>query len=64
MIVKGQRVFFKAEWAEPGDAARVYVAADDAYLDAEGRGKVLVTALDTGLAFPPVNLVMTEWLEA
>ena len=51
MITKGQRVHFKPEWQDKGDADIAFFAVED-----EDGGRVKVRA-DIGLTFNPTSVV-------
>lgn len=57
MIQKGQRVVFKPEYQDVGDAKVEWRAVED-----EDGGRVLVVAVNLNLTIPPSQVVKTEWL--
>lgn len=58
LIKKGDKVKIKKEWLEPGEEKFEYIAVDN-----EEKGRVGIKAINTGLSFPPVNVVMRTMLE-
>lgn len=57
-IRKGDRVIIKPEWRDAGDELLIWMAVED-----EDGGRVLISPLNTGLTFPPQQVVTTEMLE-
>ena len=58
MIRKGDRVFIKPEWQDPGDADFKWVA-----LTNERDGRVDISPSDIGLVYPPIQTVLVSMLE-
>lgn len=56
-ITKGQRVFFKPEFAEPGDVEAVYVAVCDSYAHDTDRPRVIIANLKCDLPINPQTLI-------
>lgn len=54
---KGDQVFFKPEWQDPGDENFSWFAVED-----EDGGRVKISPTGTGLVFAPVHVVATEML--
>lgn len=57
MIKKGDIVKIRPEWQDPGDDKFTWVAIED-----EDGGRVRITPVDTGLRFPPNQVVTTDML--
>ncbi|MBH0113223.1 hypothetical protein I5E68_09720 [Novosphingobium sp. YJ-S2-02] len=58
MIKAGDKVTIKPDFQDAGDSAFDWIAVDD-----EGNGRVSIKPTNTGLAFPPVNVVRVDMLE-
>lgn len=59
MIRRGDKIRFKPEWREPGDAAQYYAHSDE-----WDDGRVQVTTLPTeALPLPPINTVRVDMIE-
>lgn len=58
MIKKGDTVLIKPEWQDEGDHTLTWVAIEN-----EDGGRVRIAPTDTGLAFPPNQVVTTDMLE-
>ncbi|MBI3903814.1 MAG: hypothetical protein HY306_12880 [Nitrosomonadales bacterium] len=58
MIKAKDIIKIKPEYQDKGDEALVWVALED-----EDGGRVRISPLNTGLAFPPNQVVNTEMLE-
>lgn len=56
-FTKGQRVFIRPEWQDPGDDAFTWICTEDA----DG-GRVSISPVDIGLPIPPVNRVSVAML--
>jgi hypothetical protein len=54
MIKKGDLINILPEWQDKGDDKYIWVAAED---QIEGRNSLRITPINTGLPFPPVQLV-------
>ncbi len=57
-IKKGDTVRIKPEWSDAGDETLTWRALED-----EDGGRVRITPINTGLAFPPNQVVTTGMLE-
>jgi hypothetical protein len=57
MIRKGQIVQILPQWQDSGDDKYTWIAVDD-----EEKGRVSITPLGTGLAYPPINTVRIDML--
>ena len=58
MIKKGDTVRIRPEWQDPGDDAFMWVALED-----EDGGRVRIAPINTGLEFPPNQVVEVQMLE-
>lgn len=58
MIRKGDTVRIKPEWQDDGDDTFHWIAVED-----EDGGRVRIQATNTGLRFPPNQVVQTSMLE-
>lgn len=58
MIKKGDTVYIKPEWQDKGDETLHWIALED-----EDGARVRIMAIDTGLAFPPNQVVEIKMLE-
>lgn len=58
MIKKGDTVRIKPEWQDAGDDTLHWIAIED-----EDGGRVRITPTNTGLEFPPNQVVETSMLE-
>jgi hypothetical protein len=56
-ITKGQRVFFKPEFSQPGDVSAVYVAVCDSYAHDTDRPRVIIANANSTLAIIPQELI-------
>ena len=58
MLKKGQKVKIKPEWQDKGDDKLTWVTLDD-----EEKGRVKIGAINTGMRFPPSQVVNVDMLE-
>lgn len=58
MLKKGDIVKIKPAWQDEGDDSLTWVALED-----EDGGRVRIEPLNTGLRFPPNQVVTTEMVE-
>ena len=58
MIKKGDRVWLRPEWQDPGEERYTYVAVSD-----EHDGRVDIQATNFEYRLPPINTVRVEWLK-
>jgi hypothetical protein len=58
MIKKGDRIRIKPQWQDPGDDKFIWVALED-----EDGGRVRIAPINTGLTFPPNQVVETSMVE-
>jgi hypothetical protein len=57
-IRKGDTIRIRPEWQDPGDEKFVWVALED-----EDGGRVCIAPINTGLAFPPNQIVNSNMVE-
>jgi hypothetical protein len=58
MIQAKDKVRIKSEYQDNGDDLLVWIALED-----EDGGRVRISPINTGLAFPPNQIVRTEMIE-
>ncbi len=62
MIKRGDIVTLRDKWRDPGDHF-IYVAVEDSHDRRGVMPRLKIQATDTGLAFPPIEVVRPEHIE-
>jgi hypothetical protein len=60
MIKKGDIIHIRPEWRDANDDKYIWIATED---QIEGRDSIGIMPLNTGLRFPPVQLVRVTMID-